>query len=346
MIISFYDKDFKALQNNATLNVGEFDLRKRAVDFDEFRFKSEPFIEDANPTFVIMSDDFGRYRYGAFAGIPQLNKDNQTECEASDLKTLFNNEVLLQFGDYDYLDEMFSYVFTQFSQQVLQGSFAIEIDMTDLSTVAFGFLKPDTKLEVYNLWDLLVKYMKYYDLYMTSKIDLVNKKLIFNLNRTNLKTLSLRLWEIGLQNYGKWISSVNEAQCVVNVNGTLNYGTKFLLLSDNAITDNANLRDLYPIKRNVILKETEDNAEKIELIVEGNIEAIEKLVEARYNESIEIDSHYIQSLEKVDFGTQFNVYVKKNVLYKTLPLGEIYENQNNERKLKIGYKPNDLVFYI
>ncbi len=346
MIISFYDKNFKALQNNATLNVGDFDLRKRAVDFDEFRFKSEPFVEDINPTFVIMSDDFGRYKYGAFAGIPQLNKDNQTECEASDLKTLFNNDVLLEFGNYSYLDEMLSYAFTQFNQQVLQGSFSIEVDMTDLSIVALDLLKPDTKLEVYNFWDLLVKYMKYYDLYMTSSIDLVNKKLVYNLKRTNLKTLSLRLWEVGLQNYGKWISSVNEAQCVVNVNGTLNYGTKFLLLSDNAITDNVNLRDLYPIKRNVILKETEDDTKKVELIVEGNIEAIEKLVEARYNESIEIDTHNMQSYENADFGTQFNVYVKKNVLYKTLPLGEIYENQNNERKIKIGYKADDIVFYI
>lgn len=346
MIVSFYDRNFIALQNNATLNVGNWELRKKAIDFDDFSFKSEPFIEDVNPTFVVVKDDFGRYKYGAFAGIPQLNKENQTECQASDLKTLFNNEVLLQFGNYTYLDEMLNYCFTQFNLQVLQGSFEIEVDMTDLSTVALDLLKPDTKLSVYNFWDLLVTYMKYYDCYMTSRIDLVNKKLVYTIKRTNQKTLPLKLWELGIQNYGKWISSLNEAQCVVSVSGVLNYGEKYILVSDNSITSNIANRDLYPIKKSIILKETDDSNELSTLIAEGNIEAIEKLVEARYNESIEIDTHNMQSYENADFGTQFNVYVKKNVLYKTLPLGEIYENQSGQKKLKIGYKADDIVFYI
>lgn len=347
MIVVFYDKDFNALQNNASLNVGKWELRKKAVDFNDFSFTSEPFIENVNPCFVVMKDDYGRKKHCAFAGVPQLNKENQTECQASDLKTIFNNEVLLQFGNYTHIDNMFSYLFTQFNLQVMQGSFALEIDMTDLSTVQLDLLKPLTDLKVYNVWnDILVPYMKFYDLYITSDLDLVTKKLIFTIKRTNLKTLPLRLWEMGIKNYGKWISSLNETQSVVSVNGVLNYGEKFILLSNNAITNNATLRDLYPIKRNLVLKETEDSSKLADLIIEGNVEAIEKLVSARFNESIEIDTQNIQSYEEADFGTQFEVYTKKNDLYKTLPLGEIYENQDGEKKLKIGYKADNLLFYI
>lgn len=347
MIATFYDKNFVALQNNASLNVGRWELKRKAVDFDDFSLTSEPFIEDVNPCFVILKDDYGRYKYGALAGIPQLNKDNQTELVASDLKTIFNNEILLQFEEYDYFDEMLSAVLTAFNTQVMQDSFSLEIDLTDLATIEMSDLIPSTELKVYNVWqDILVPYMKYYNCYITSKLDLTNKKLVFTIKRTNLYTLFLNLWEMDIRNYGKWISSINETQAVVNVGGSLTYGDKYLLLSDGAITNNSSLRDLYPIKRIVILKETSNSEEVANLINEGTIEAIEKLIEARYNESIEFSTNKIQRYETADFSTEFDVYVKKGVKYKTLPLGEIYENQNGEKKLKVGYKSDDLVAYL
>lgn len=347
MIISFYDKNFIALQDNASLNVGKWELRRKAVDYDDFSLTSEAFYEDVNPCFVIMKDDYGRYKYGAFAGIPQLNNDNQTELQASDLKTIFNNEVLIKFGSYEYLDLMLSDLFTEFNSQVMQGSFELDIDLTDLSEIELTDLVPSTELKVYNVFeDILVPYMKYYNCYMESRIDLVNKKLIFTMQRTNKKTLNLNLWDFGIKNYGKWVSSLNEARCVVSVNGSLNYGSQYILLSDNAITTNATLRDLYPIKKTIILKETEDENEKINLIVEGNIEALQKLVEARYNESIEFNPANIASYVQADFSCQFNVFAKKKALYKTLPLGEISENQNGEKLLKVGYKVDDIVAYF
>ena len=347
MIVNFYNKDFVALQNNASLNVGSWELKRKAVDYDEFTLTSEAFTENFNPCFVIMKDDFGRYKYGAFAGIPQINKDNQTVLQASDLKTIFNNKILFQAGTYDYLDEFLSAVFTAFNTQVMQGSFSLEVDITDLSTIAMSDLIPTTNLEVYNVFeDILVPYMKYYNCYITSNLDLTNKTLNFTIKRTNLYTLPLKLWELGINNYGKWISSLNEVQCVVSLDGTLTYGDKYLLLSDNAITDNTTLRDLYPIKNSIILKETSNSDEVATLLSEGTIEALEELIEARYNESIEFGTNNLQSFENADFNTEFDVYVEKGVKYKTLPLGEIYENQNGEKRLKVGYKSDDLVAYL
>jgi len=347
MIVSFYDKDFVALQNNASLSVGKWELRRKAVDYDDFSLTSEPFIQDVNPCFVIMKDDYGRYKYGALAGIPQLNKDNQTELVASDLKTIFNNEILFQFEIYSYLDEMLSAVLTAFNSQVMQGSFTLEIDLTDLSTIEMSDLIPTTNLEVYNVFDdILVPYMKYYNCYMTSQIDETNKKLVFTIKRTNLYTLPLKLWELDIKDYGKWISSLNESQCVVSLDGVLTYGTKFLLLSDSSITNNTSLRDLYPIKKSVVFKETSDSSEVATLLNEGTVEVLEKLIEARYNESIEFSTNRIQSYENADFGTEFDVYVKRGTLYKTLPLGEIYENQDEDKKLKVGYKSDDIVAYL
>ena len=54
MIVVFYDKNFVALQNNASLNVGKYEIVKRAVDFDDFSVTSEAFTESANPCFVVL----------------------------------------------------------------------------------------------------------------------------------------------------------------------------------------------------------------------------------------------------------------------------------------------------
>lgn len=347
MITTFYSKDFVPLQNNASLNVGKFQLTRRAVDFDDFSLTSEAFVENVNPCFVVMKNDIGNYIYGAFAGIPTLNKESQTELQASDLKTLFNNEILMEFETYTHLDTMLSAMFEKFNLQVLQGSFSIEVDMTDISSIALGELKPETKLKVYNVWsDILSPYLKYYNCYMMSKIDIPNKKIKYSIKRTNLFTIPLKLFELGIKDYGKWIASLNEAQAIISVNGTLTYGTKFILLSDSSITSDTSLRDIYPIKRSIIFKETNSSDELVELLNDGNIEALTTIAENRFNESIEFSSNNIKHFENADFDTSFDVYVEKGQLYKTLPLGEIKISSENVKTLVVGYKNNDIINYI
>lgn len=346
MIVIFYDKDFNALQNNASLNVGKYEIRKKAIDFDDFNCTSEAFVEDVNPCFVVLKTDVGRYKYGCFAGIPQINNDNQTSLQGSDLKTLLNNDVLIQFGTYQNLKEMMDYLFTTFNTQVIQNSYTVEFNTSDISNINLSILIPGTTLQVYNCWDFIVPYLKYYDCYMESIIDLSTKKIIFYIKKANKYVVPLKLWEHDIKNYGKWIASVNEAQAVVSLNGTLSYGTKYLLLSNNQITNVVNDRDIFPIKRKVFFKETTNNEEVQSLINEASIEALTTLVEARFNESITLPITGISRFENAGFDTSFAIYAKRGVLYKTLPIGTIYEDGTDKKELTIGYKPNSIVYYF
>lgn len=68
MIISFYDREFQGLKNNASLTVdnASYKLVRRAIDLDDFQCNCEAFREDINPTFVIVKNDRGNYVYGAW----------------------------------------------------------------------------------------------------------------------------------------------------------------------------------------------------------------------------------------------------------------------------------------
>jgi hypothetical protein len=344
MFVTFYDENFNALQDNSSLNVADFSIKRKAVDFDDFNFTSEPYLLNVNPCFVVLKDDYGVLKYSAFAGIPQLTNENKTECQCSDLKTIFNNNIVASFGTYSYLDDYFSAVLTAFNTQVLQGSFSLVVDLTAINTIAISDLMPSTDLAVYNVWeDCILPYLKYYDCYLTCDLSIKNKTINVYVKKIDRETKVLRAWEYGLKNIGKWVSSINETQAVVSVSGSLTYGDKFILLKNNSITTTASLRDLYPIKNTIILKETTDSGELTDLLNEANQEALEKIVDGRYNESIEITS---ADFNNVDFGTSFNVYTEKGVFYKKLPVGIITETNENAKTITIGYKIDDISFYI
>lgn len=353
MILTFYDKDYTALQDNASLNVGNWDLKRRAVDFDEFSAESERFTENINPTFVVMKDDRGRYKYAAFAGIPELNKANQTSINASDFKTIHNNDVLLNFPTYtteNYLNAMFSYILEEFYSQVIQESFEVDYDLTDVASIKFKELIPEPGHQVYNLWeDILAPYMKFYGLYMTSKLDIKNKKLLFTIARVNQYDRPLNLYETEVKNYGKWIASVNETQYVIKTPSKLVYSPQYILNSQNEIGTLGNItRDLYPIKKRIVLKEC-DSDQGSEDYKKQELEALEEcltdLIDAKYNESLEFDVTNT-SYEKDFFSTIYSIYLEKGTLYKKLPLGEICEDNTGTKKFTLGYKKDDVILYI
>ena len=65
MILTFYDKEFKGLQNNASLVVdtatNSFALIKRGVEMDSLNCHAEAFTENIQPVFLVLKDDLGRY---------------------------------------------------------------------------------------------------------------------------------------------------------------------------------------------------------------------------------------------------------------------------------------------
>ena len=349
MIISFYDKNFKGLQNNASLSVdnSSYSLVKRGVDLDSLSCKCEPFTENIPPTFIVVKNDRGNYVYACLAGIPQLNSDNQTEVTGSDLKTMLKSDVILDFTQsFDTVNDYLQYVFDAWNEQVNQNTFDCKLMFnSNVGRIDLGYLNPSGESkQAVDAWEtVFAPYLKYYGLYMTSRIDLIEKKVLFYVGKSMHRNLNLKLWEIGIYDYGKWVADINETQGYVlnKSSGTLRQGYKWILTSQNNITTNTEYRDIYPVKRKVVLKETEDSSEEDALLLEANQEALETLTKSMFNENIDIEG--IQA----DFETKFNVYVKKGAgLYKSLPCGELHYDSAGLKKVQIGYRFTGIQFML
>lgn len=330
MIVSFYDKEFKGLQNNASLTVDKasYKLVKRPVELNDLSCTCEPFTENIQPTFLVISDDLGRYVYGSLAGIPLLNEENKTEINGTDLKSMLSSDVILETGTFANVNEIITYIFNQWNIQVNQNSFTCELLFNDnVGTVAIKDLTPAYTKEVYNAWEEMQSYLKVYDLFLDTRIDLVNKKVQFIVGKTMYRKLNIKLWEYGIKNYGKWVADVNECQGYYNNNGNWTAGYKWILTSQNQITTDESKRDIYPIKRKIFVSEED--------LATANTEALTTLLDSLYNENIELPTTNINA----DFETRFEVYVNKGEeKYKDLPCGELHYDASGLIQVQIGYR--------
>ncbi len=355
MIISFYDNEFKGLQNNASLVVDNksYSLVRRGVDLDSLKCKCEAFTENIQPTFLIVKNDRGNYVYGCLAGIPQLNADNQTEVTGSDLKTMLKSDVLLEFPqNFTSVNAYLQYVFNEWNKQVNQNSFKCELVFdAGVGNIAFDKLIPSGESYIsVNAWEnVFAPYLKYYSLFMTGKVNLVNKKVVFHIGASMQNPLNIKLWELGIQNYGKWIADVNETQGYVLNTATGQISTKkendkevkWILNSKNQITTDPTNRDIYPIKRKIVLKETDDETKVASLLDEAAREALETLTNSMFKENIEIEG--IQA----DFNTRFDIVVHRGEdIYKSLPCGELHYDSTGLIKVQIGYRFTGIQFLL
>ena len=373
MIASFYDKNFKGLQNNASLVVANdsYSLIKRPVEMDSLTCTCEPFTEDIQPTFLVIQDNKGGYVYGCLAGIPELNENNQTEINGTDLKSMLSSDVILDItaNSYTKAKDYINYIFIKWKEQVNQDSFNVELVFNkNVDTVTLTDLKPAfEEQDVYNAYDEMAQYLKYYDLYIEGSLDLVNKKVIFTIGRTMIRTLNIRLWEYGIRNYGKWVADTNEAQGYYNNNGEWEEGYKWVLRSNNTIftlknvvelpqnakqgqyfynttddkyyaydTENNqwqivdNPRDIYPIKRSVVVSTTS--------LDDANEQSLTELLDSLYNENINLNADDILQAN-ASFETKFSIYLRQGAgKYKDLPCGELQYDSNGLIKVQIGYR--------
>lgn len=353
MIVSFYDKNFKGLQDNASLVVDNdsYSLVRRGVDFDSLSCTCEPFTENIQPAFVVVKNDRGNYVYACLAGIPQLNKDNQTEIVGSDLKTMFKSDIVMDIATdfpegFSSVNAFLTAVFDAWQAQVNQGSFSVRLAFNDnVGTIAFEHLTPPANgPKIYDAWEgFFAPYLRYYGLFMTSSIDLSSKSVTFHVGKAMYRDKTVKLWELGIRDYGKWVASVNETQCAVynGADKSVSYGYKWILTSQNAVTTDEAKRDIYPIKRKVIWKETDDTEQVTALKNEGNREALEELAGSMFNENLELSD------VDADFETKFNIFVRKGEdLYKSLPCGELHYKAAGLVKVQVGYRFTGLQFLL
>lgn len=336
MIISFLNENFKGLQNNASLVVDKngFNLVKKPVDLNEFSCVCQAFTEDIQPTFLVVKDNLGRYIYGCLAGIPILNKNNQTQISGTDLKSLLSSDILLTAKTFSSVKDYINEIFNEWKSQVNQNSFNCELVYKDsVGDISFDGLEPINETRVVNALTELQNYLRRYNLFITSDLDLVNKNVVFTIGKTMLKKHNLKLWDYNIKNYGKWIAGVNECQGYYDNNGTFTAGNKWILTSNNEITLDSSKRDIFPIKKKIVVSN--------ESVKDSDIKAITKLLDYLFNEDITINSDNLN----IDFETRFEVYVKRGEQkYKDLPCGALYFNSNGLYKFQVGYRYTSVDF--
>lgn len=330
MIVSFYDKNFKGLQNNASLVVDKdsYSLIKRPIEMNSLTCICEPFTENIQPTFIVIKDNIGNKIYSSLAGIPLLNSENKTEINGTDLKSMLSSDVILEPTTYTLVKDYIKYVFDEWKKQVNQNSFNVELVFNDNVTDVISDLKPSNDRAIYNAFEEIQAYLKYYNLYLDSDIDLVNKKVIFTIGKTMLRNMNIKLWEYGIKDYGKFVADVNECQGYYNNGTSWTAGYKWIMTSSGAITTTESNRDIYPIKRKVFVSEED--------LTDANTQALTELLNNLYNEDITLNA-----IDQIpDYETKFNVYVNKGdeQPYKSLPCGELHYNSVGLTKFQIGYR--------
>lgn len=364
MIINFFDRNFRPLTDNASLAVESYELIRSAVDFDTFKCICEPHGININPFFVTLEDDKGRYVYGTMAGIPERQTaNNKTQIIAADLKTLFNGEVALDFRGINYtlLSSYIQHLFNVFSAQLVQGLYPISIDLTGLGDKAFNMalVKTDAAFKA-DLWATLSETLLYNDCYIESQIQLydtqqynrngvlvtIPKGIHFRIASNKLVTKPIVLTDYNIEDFSKTIAPLNEA--VVYDKDLTSVQKTWYLLSDNQLTQNKALRDLFPIKRKIFSGDVVSNAES---------EAVLALAENKYQENIAIPFNAAINPQDFYFDTFLDIYPQPTFdnegnrinKYKSLPVGAIGITESREGStywLEIGYRPNNAVWAL
>ena len=349
MIVSFYSKDFRGLQNNASLVVDDnsYSLIKRPVEMNDFSCVCEPFTEDIQPTFLIVKDNKGKYVYGSLAGIPQLTSENKTEITGTDLKSLLSSDIVLNWNtilsglgvtSFTKLSQIVVGLFALWNTYVNQDSLNYTLDIQDIEDVNLSDYIPDTsaEIEIVDCWQTLQPYLKRYNVYLDTSIDLIEKRIVFKFGKTMQRNINIRLWEYGIRNYGKWIADTNECQGYYkdDETGTLTPSeNSWILTSQNQITVDTTKRDIYPIKKRIIVSN--------ESLYDADVQALTELTNSLFNENIEITTHNIEPT----FETNFSVFVSRGKdKYKDLPCGELRYNANGLYECQIGYRFTGLDF--
>lgn len=342
MIAIFLDKDFKGLQNNASLVVDKnnFKLIKRPIETNTFSCYCEAFTEDIQPTFVIIKDDLGRnVLYSALAGVPEITQNNKTRINASDLKTLLSSDVILDYGVYtssNTIGDVLGYIFTSWNNQVNKNTINYEVVyINNADEIELNYVLPAEGQNVYDALEEVQSYLTAYNLYIDTEIDLINKKVVFKIGKLMLDDVvqNIKLWEYDKKNYGKWVADINETQgYYVNGETWTTNNIVWILTKNNEITANTTDRDIYPIKRRIYISNTS--------LEEATKDAVVALYNSRYNENIEIPSLGL----KASFETKYNIYLDKTNLYKSLPCGELRYNYNGLYEIQIGFRYTTIDF--
>lgn len=342
MILTFYDKNYNAIQNNSTLLVGNSSLKliKRPVELNTFTCTCKAFEEDILPTFVVLADDRGRYIYGGLAGVPTITNDNKTIINGADLKTIFVSDLILQYSaTFTTVGQVLNYIISEWNSQINNNDLSYTVDYEDgADDVELTSLIPSLVKDTYDGLSEIQAYLNAYNLFLDTRLDIVNKRVVFTIGKCMINNINIKLWEYGVKNYGKWLATTNETQGYYVNNDVWVGSTKWVLKNDNTIArfganERVVGRDFFPVKKRIV---TSNESQR-----DADVMALTELVQSRFSENIEIN---VVDIEPT-FKTKFSVYTKRGQpLYKELPCGELRYNSSGLYGVQIGFRYTTIDF--
>lgn len=333
MYFVLYDKDFKVLGQEGTRCIESFKLQRRSYDFSALQITGAKIDSTLDPFWISLNNNDGSIYYMTLFGVASTDEKNKTKLEAKDLKKIFDNEIVLDFSFSQKLSDMLLYVWEQFISQIDIGFPISEFNVDDITDINIVSDVREVGKKVYNVWNLLSSEIYYYNIHIDYKIDPFNKKITFYVKKNNKETRDLVLSDFGITELEKVIGDINMV-AVWDKELTNIYHT-YYLYNDNTIGTNASdIKRIYPAKCKIYNEESID---------EGKKKAVLDLALARYYENINITlNNYTmgERLMNVDFTTSFDIY--SDTFYKSLPIGEIEEDEKGTKIIKIGYRPQEL----
>ena len=332
MFISLYDRNFRTISTNSTINVDNYKIIKRAYDLNEFSAVCGSILLTAEPMFAILKTNEGDSYYDLLAPLIIREDNGISRIIGRDLFSIFNTECVVDFTTKQTsAKNLIEHIFDTWQAFDISG-FNVKIDVNSVTTTDAVYQPSDKN--IYNIKDLFSKSMKNYGLFYEGKINLQTRTLDFTIKTQTEQVRKIRLEDFNVNNFEKYQPAINTA---IGMDTELTIRHNWYLLQNNAITTLSALRDIFPTNTKIFIADDVNQAD---------FEAVSGLAENRFQESIIINIVYdYDRLKDVGFNTSFEIYYQ-NKYYKTLPIGEIIDDGTKNKILKIGNLPIDFIQII
>jgi hypothetical protein len=312
-----YNRQFQVIGTNAFV-IESWKKITRAFETDSIQFVGEvPNIDITSAVFATVHDKYGNVLFGGLLSTPDSsNKLDKATIYLKDFITMFNTEVILDMTSYATVDALITAMFGLATETGI----TINLDISAITSISLDYAKDTTSI---NIKETVFELCKQYNLYYEANIDLVNSQLNIEFGVVGSVTLDLNLNDWDLKVTAQDFGTINKATLVSDLDAV---EAVYYLCNDNIIrTAPSEAQKIYPVKnKNFIGEDKEYNA-------------ITTLAENRYQENFDINIVDTQ-LEDYGFNTLLTLYVN-GIIYKQMPIGEIEEDSNGNKTLRIGYRP-------
>lgn len=194
--IEMYDKNLNHITNIIDV---KYEYTRRVYDFDTSNFSGVSDEEVENALIFVLCDEYGNYMYSGF--VKNLSQDGKlVKFKGEDLRTIIDTEIFLDFttekwyyvGDQTYLQYfpstlsgVFQCIVEELEEQMFPDYENLPIEFIYPRPIIHSFWMCDfgKAYTIQNAYKFLKPYLAYYNYYIDSSFDRVNKKIVFEIKK-------------------------------------------------------------------------------------------------------------------------------------------------------------------